>query len=639
MTQTRITRSACTRHCSDGCALLVEFPPQGRPRIRGNPEHPFTAGVICAKTSRYMEVIESPARITTPLVRQGGGFRRATWDEALGLVAARIEALRATPERILHIWYYASFGLLAQASKRLFGTLRAASFTGSPCLSAGTQATIRDFGAVRGPRPDEFLKAARIVNWGRNLRAQAPHFGLILSQAREAGIPMLTISVGDEGHARHCDRHILIRPGSDRFLAAASLKLLMERGGVPAMARERGANWPALERLLESLELDRLLDQCGVGRADAEALAEWYAGPGPVATLFGRGLQRHAHGGENVRFIDSLAMAAGHVGRAGGGVFFDQGDLGQLDYGWANAPGGPSRSFRFTHLAGEVELADPRVDMVWVEGMNLVTQGQDSRALARMLRERFTVVVEPFMTDTAECASVILPPALMLETEDICRGAIHDFVHHAAQALPPRGEARANFDIAADLAGRLGIEFPAAEEVMRQALQAKCMSTSLEELRGKGWIKAPDRPVPWADGRFAHPDGKYRFPEALHEEPAAPQGYPQRLLSLVQKDYLLSQIPERDQAGPATVHVAPECAALAGLDLTRPVFLATPLGRLEVRVEVLPGLHPEAIVCPRGGWLKHGRGVNALIEPREADLGGQAAYYAQHARLENAPGL
>ncbi|MFO7597371.1 MAG: nitrate reductase, partial [Desulfocurvibacter africanus] len=118
-----------------------------------------------------------------------------------------------------------------------------------------------------------------------------------------------------------------------------------------------------------------------------------------------------------------------------------------------------------------------------------------------------------------------------------------------------------------------------------------------------------------------------------------PVGYPLRLLSLIRKDHLLSHIPEEDQNGLPSAYVSPDSLVLAGLDLSKPVFLSTPLGRLQVRLELQPGLHPEAVLYPRGDWLKCGRGVNRLIEPREADLGGQAAYYSQRARLENEPDL
>jgi len=75
--------------------------------------------------------------------------------------------------------------------------------------------------------------------------------------------------------------------------------------------------------------------------------------------------------------------------------------------------------------------------------------------------------------------------------------------------------------------------------------------------------------------------------------------------------------------------------AWADFDRSQPVYLASPLGRLEVEPAVLPGLHPEAAVYRRGGWLKLGGGVNQLIADAATDHGRGAAYYAQHVRLEN----
>jgi len=65
------------------------------------------------------------------------------------------------------------------------------------------------------------------------------------------------------------------------------------------------------------------------------------------------------------------------------------------------------------------------------------------------------------------------------------------------------------------------------------------------------------------------------------------------------------------------------------------VFMVSPLGRLEVQLSELPGLHPDVVVYRRGDWLKLGGGVNQLIADRSTDQGCGAAYYAQHVRLEN----
>jgi hypothetical protein len=83
-----------------------------------------------------------------------------------------------------------------------------------------------------------------------------------------------------------------------------------------------------------------------------------------------------------------------------------------------------------------------------------------------------------------------------------------------------------------------------------------------------------------------------------------------------------------------TVEVSPDNPCLGALDGATEAFLATPLGRLRVNIQLRPGLHPEAVVCPRGGWLACGQGVNALIKGRVADAGDNAAPYQQRARLE-----
>ncbi|GFK92744.1 Assimilatory nitrate reductase catalytic subunit [Fundidesulfovibrio magnetotacticus] len=642
----RTVRSACTRHCGDGCALLVDVGPEGVRSVRGNPDHPFTRGRICAKTARFAQRLASPRRVTTPLVRHGADFRPASWDEALELIARRMDALRPTPERMLHIHYHASFGLLHQAGKFLFNTLGASGFSGAICLGAGAEAIRRDFGAIRQGPLEESAQAARIVNWGRNARAQSAHLAAMLGQARENGARVLAIHPGDASYDR--DHEIILRPGTDRLLAAAALKLLAARGQLSPLALDRCANAGAFLELLDRWPLDDLLEACDVPLEQARTLADWYApanAPCPpglldaTATHIGRGLQRYAHGGASVRFVDALAMLSGNVGRPGGGVWFLSPDPGLAAWDWTGVPPGPSRRFPIAGLARAVEAADPPVDFVWVEGMNLVTQCPESLALERMLRERFTVVVEPFLTDTARAATVVLPPALMLECEDVLRPGEHAGLLHAAKAVDPPGECLPNFEIAARLGARLAdpVILPDAETVMEAALRDGKAGWTLETLRREGWLAAPVDPAPWSGGIFAHADGLYHLPDALPSYSPVDPDFPLRLLSPVRREHLLSQIPEDEQQAPPTLYLSPRAAAFDALDLSGPVLLETALGSMTVRVESLPGLHPETAVYPRGDWLSHGGCVNRLIRGRTADLGGQAAYYEERARLVNAP--
>jgi hypothetical protein len=104
---------------------------------------------------------------------------------------------------------------------------------------------------------------------------------------------------------------------------------------------------------------------------------------------------------------------------------------------------------------------------------------------------------------------------------------------------------------------------------------------------------------------------------------------------LAPKKTLQSQILPEDQQGLAQVWIANNCVLLGQLDLTAPVYLVSPLGRLRVEVNIMEDLHRDAVLYRRGDWMAFGGGVNQLISDHTTNIGGGAAYYQQYVRLEN----
>jgi anaerobic selenocysteine-containing dehydrogenase len=84
---------ACPLDCPDGCNWVVTVENGVATRLRGNPDHPFTAGALCAKVNGYLEHTRAPDRILYPLRRTGAKgearFERISWDAALSEIAAR----------------------------------------------------------------------------------------------------------------------------------------------------------------------------------------------------------------------------------------------------------------------------------------------------------------------------------------------------------------------------------------------------------------------------------------------------------------------------------------------------------------------------------------------------------------------
>ena len=632
--------SACTLDCPDSCSWLVDVEKR---TLRGNPDHPFTAGFACRKGSRFFRRLDSNDRITEPLMRTALGFVPVSWDKALDLCALKISALRDHPEQMLHIRGGGYRGIMARASGAFFEALGSSRTSGSPCDEAGCEACVMDFGALMHNDPQDILHAARIVNWGKDLSRSSTHLTRLVGMARKKGVPVLTITIGGDSNAGISDEVVRIRPGTDRFFAAAVVAILDQEHRLDSRAVEKMANLPRFLRCVRAYSVDELLARCDATRADAELAAYWLAAEGPTATLIGWGVQRYLHGGSNIRYINAAVTLSGNVGVAGGGVYFNI-PSGRAFRKWkARVDGLPSaglierRALPLHDLGTALGEASPPVEFIWIDGMNCVNQLPGSLKIASELRRAdFTVVVDGFMNDTALRADLILPPALILEKMEVVGSCLHRYVNVSRKLLEPRGQCRSEYDMLADLGARLvpSVSFPSPRECVDFSLAGSGISVS--ELMERGFARTDEPAIAFENMHCAHPDGLYRLPEDLPEEPKEDPEYPLHLLTLLRGGFLHSQIPESEQSGLPCVYISSENPALqavmagAGED----VWLSTPQGTLQVRVECVKGLHPDAVILRRGGWMKTGNGPNILIEPMETDLGGGIAYYSQKARLE-----
>ncbi len=636
--------SSCTLDCQDTCSTVVKTDEAGKVSITGNPDHPFTRGVICAKGKRALQRLTSPNRITTPLIKQGGAFEPATWDTALELVAEKLKALRHEPAAILHVRNHGYRGVFSEGSNYLFNLLGASSTRGSLCDEAGCTAFKADFGALEMNAPEELLNAGHMVNWGKDFSRSSLHLAGLVKRARKKGCSVTTISPGGDGNRSYSDYLIQIRPGTDRFLAAAVIKLMMEQGLASTRAMARASGLDHFLALIKDQPLETLLTACDCRRSDLEHLLNIYADPAdkPAASIMGWGIQRYLFGGENVRYINALAFLSGQVGIQGGGTYFNIPSSRNVNTGWGAGSGTPCRTLLLPRIGREILDSDPPIKFLLADGTNFVNQAPDSKTIQQaMERIDFKVVVDAFMTDTASLADVILPCALDHEREEIVGSCFHTVVNYSAPVFPTVGEARCDFEIMADLADRLELPFPKRKEILANALAVTSNGSDqhhdnrVAKLKKTGFIKTAHPDIAWKEFVFAHGDGNYRLPEKLSGENPPPEGFPLHLLSLVNRDFLHSQIPEEKQQGLPNVWINPDSPVMAELNLSAPISLATPLGRMPVKLCFLDDLHSLSLIIRRGGWMKHGRCVNPLIEPRISDMGETAAYYSQYARLEN----
>jgi anaerobic selenocysteine-containing dehydrogenase len=633
--------TACTMDCPDACSIVVSRTADGKVKVKGNPDNPFTAGFTCAKLKDHVRRLQSPQRITHPQLKTQTGWQTITWDKALDLCAQKIQALRSRPTAILHIHNEGAKGVLKEATTMLFSKLGTSWVRGSLCDSAGYLAGVHDFGSRENNDINDLINSSWILNWGKDLSRSSVHTAALVKKARKNGTRVLTISPGGDGNHGYSDAHIRIRPGTDRFLAAAVLRLLIENDLIAEEVISHSRHPEKFFALILKQSLEELLGACEVSNDDFQHIYEAYAAERPVATLISAGLQRYRYGGENVRFINALAMLSGNIGRAGGGSYFQLHSYRNLNLKWKrDGEKLPRRSFQFPLIGREILAAkNPPIEMIWVNGANVVNQAPDSQQLMKAFaRVDFKVVIDAFMNDTAQRADLVLPSTLILEQEDIIGSYLHEQVQYVYPVLPAPGEARNDYWILSEISKRLDppVDLPSAEDCLRAAMDSPYLTASLEDIRKCNCVRSNRPEIAYAGLQFAHQDGKYRFPYLLHAEPKPPAQYPLRLLTLVRREAIHSQMLPEDQKQPPVVWVAPESLCLEKLNLGKPVELVSPLGRLKVSVQTLPDLHPDVVIYRRGDWISRGGGANQLIAAQLTDIGSGAAYYDQYVRLENA---
>lgn len=640
--------TACSLDCPDACAVLAEVQDGRIVRLAGDPTHPFTRGALCRKTNRFLADRQyHPDRLTHPLRRTPAGWQRIGWDDALDLVADHLDRARRRDGPLAALYHkgngsFAALKLLCHRFFNLYGGATQA--VGRYCGGEGDFGTTQSFGACEIHDPaDLAAHTALFLLWGRNPAVTNVHMLPVLRAARARGARVVLIDPVETRTARHADRFIQPRPGSDGHLALGMAKVILAARPVDrARLAAVSEGFDDYAALVGATPLEEVCRRTDLPLEAIEWLAFTYADTRPATILPGIGLQQYTRGAQTYRLISALAMLTGHVGVPGGGVNF-------ANWPWAalmTAPvlqaDVPRRTVPVSRLGDALPaLADPPVRVAMLLGSNLVNQMPDPEGSIRALsRLDFVVAADQFLTDTAACAHVVLPSTTFLEEEDVLPSYGHHWIQLMRPVAPPLGECRTDLQVLQALAERLGfgagMKGTPAEWIDRvtEPLRASGVGWAALEAAGGRLVPADKRPVPWADGRFRTPSGRFAFPRALDDDPVAPDAsFPLHLTALATDRAVNSQIPEERQEGPMTVGVHPDTAAAIGLADGDLAALVSRRGTLRVRVRCDGRARRDSVLAPKGEWHRHRRSMNVLVEPRFT-AGTGAAFNQTFVRLE-----
>ncbi|HEX4235827.1 MAG TPA: molybdopterin oxidoreductase family protein [Caldimonas sp.] len=678
-----VVRAACPHDCPDTCAMLVTVEDGCAVAVHGNPEHPPTHGALCTKVSRYAERTYHPERVLRPLKRIGpkgsASFTPVSWDEALDDIAARLCRIAgpglANAEAIVPYSYCGTMGLVQGESMagRFFHRLGASLLDRTICSSAGGEALAATYGAKVGMHVEHYAESRLIVIWGSNSITSNLHFWRVALDAKRVGAKLVCIDPRRTETAERCHEHIALLPGSDGALALGVMHELVVHDWLDHdyIGHHVDAGWTALRMRALEWPPERAAAVCGIDAAQVRALARDYATLRPAAIRLNYGMQRVRGGGNATRLIAILPCLVGAWRHRAGGLLLSAS-------GWfrnvrADAAlqrpdllaGRRPRTINMSTIGDDLLCESgerraggtpfgPRIEALVVYNSNPVAVAPESAKVARGFArdDLFTVVLEHFLTDTADHADYVLPATTQLEHLDVHTSYGHTYALVNEPAIAPLGEARPNTQIFRQLAARMGFDEPCFadddEALARTAFRGDSDGgIDFDALRARGWVKLPIAEAPFANGGFPTADGKCRIDppglgvpdfvanyESAHSTPAVAARFPLAMISPPARNFLNSSFVNvtslRAIEGEPVLEISAADAAPRGIASGDRVRIFNDRGSIVCKAVVGSRARP-GVVNGLGVWWRKlgrdGKNGNELTHQRLTDIGRAPSFY------------
>jgi anaerobic selenocysteine-containing dehydrogenase len=664
----RTVHAACPHDCPDTCAMQVTVQEGRVIQLHGHPDHPPTQGVLCTKVSRYAERTFHAERVLQPLKRIGakgeGRFEPVSWDEALDAIAARLREIASRdPQAILPYSYAGTMGLVQGESMaaRFFHQLGASLLDRTICASAGGAALMATYGGKVGMHTEHFVDSRLILIWGSNSIASNLHFWSRAQAAKRNGAKLICIDPRRTETADKCHQHIALLPGTDGALALGLMHELITQDrldhdyiarhvdGFEAL-RDKALQWPP----------ERAAAVCGITADEVRGLARDYAAHAPAAIRLNYGMQRVRGAGNAVRLIALLPCLVGAWRHPAGGLLLSSSGWFPVNQRALQRPdllaGRKPRTINMSTIGDDLLRPasaefGPKIEALVVYNSNPVAVAPQSPRVVQGFRrdDLFTVVLEHFLTDTADHADYVLPATTQLEHLDVHTSYGHTWALINEPALPPQGQSQPNTQIFRELATRMGFDdacFSDSDEaIARVAFRGDALH--FDTLRAQGWQQLPLPAAPFAEGGFPTPSGKARVAppgfevpdhlpnhECVASSPALAADYPLAMISPPARHFLNSSFVNvtslRSIEGEPLLEIHPADAQPRGIADRAMVRVFNQRGDYHCRAAVSERARP-GVVNGLGIWWRKlgaaGTNVNELTHQQLTDIGRAPAFY------------
>ena len=648
--------TSCTLDCWDSCSIMATVSENKIISLKGNPKNHITGNFICSKGMRAIDMINHPERIRQPMIKGVDGWENATWDEALDLVASKLDDLRSshTTTALLHCNSAGNVGLVKKVEQRFFSAYGGVTtLKGSLCMGAGNEAQRFDFGRALSHEVSDIVNSKTIIIWGRNPVNTGIHMLPFLKDAKKRGAYIIVIDPLETDTAKLANMHISPSPGTDGALALTIANVLIQRGLID---REFIDNYVVgfneFKDYVGDFSLDIGSKLTGILSSQIEGLALKYGDSKPSSIIVGFGIQRYTNGGYTVRAIDALGAITGNIGISGGGVNYNNNRMN--DYVDNELLSGESlrkysRQFSIPRMGELIQnTSDPEIKIIFTTRYNPVTQNMDTNLTMESFKNvDFKVTIDMFMTDTANLSDVVLPCSHFLESINVVSPpASHNYINYCNKVVEPDPWVPSDLWIWNELAKRLKLkDFPIRDSDwwLEKALKPMTNLTglTLDDLKSGPIILPGAKPIAWEYKDFETPSGKYElYSNLAKEEGFEPlpvyqsitvepnDKYPFYLLTPHIKDSLHSQhFVLKDKEKIPIAYINSEIARTRNIKDGSVKEVYTDTGSLKCMIQLKDNIRKDILMIYEGWWIQRSGGVNKLIPERLSKMGDHAAYY------------
>lgn len=466
-------------YCGVGCGLYIGVKDGKAVYTKGNPCHDVNMGTLCPKGLSEHEMLTSPNRLLSPLIRKANKLERASWDEAFTRVSdtfksitqkygSRAIGVLSTGQLLTEEFY--TLGKLVQLG------LRTNNYDGNTtlCMASAVAGYKQSLGSD-GPTGsyEDFEHADVIVLVGANIADNHPILKLHIAKNPKKP-KIIVIDPRASKTAQMADIFIPLKPRTDLALFNGLAYIVLEQGWENSeYLKANVTGLGELRKHLQNYPPQEVANITGVDVKTLYELARLIALSPAALTAWTMGVNQSYMGTDTVSAIINLHLLTGQIGRQGAAPFSITGQcnaMGTRESGFTSSLPGyrnygdvkaaeeyarivnvptelipTSRGYKYGEIIEAIERGE--IKALWVVATNpLVSFVDQTRLRAALAKLDLLVVQDAFMSDTAELADVVFSAATWGEKEGTYTNSERR-CNRANKAINPPGEAKSDFDI------------------------------------------------------------------------------------------------------------------------------------------------------------------------------------------------